>query len=55
MAAQESGLTSCPAAGIPFNNEIAKVRKAKDDNVIFIYHSNSSIANILRLNEMRKI
>ena len=33
MAAQESGLTSCPAAGIPFNDEIAKVRKAKDDNM----------------------
>lgn len=36
VAAQESGLTSCEAAGIPVNAEIAKVRKARDDNVLFI-------------------
>jgi len=36
VAAQESGFTSCEAAGIPVNAEIAKVRKARDDNVLFI-------------------
>ena len=38
VAAQESGFTSCEAAGIPVNAEIAKVRKARDDNVLFIYY-----------------
>ena len=38
VAAQESGFTSCEAGGIPVNAEIAKVRKARDDNVLFIYY-----------------